>query len=126
MLNRYPFDTQECSLIFASQVYTRAELLWKIIPGANLSTDIQVDSWNILNISLYVEERPEGGPEFNMGHIKNNRSYVIYWLRLERSSTSAIMYIILPTLIITFFNILCYALPNGGKDHKVKYRNICV
>ena len=126
MLNRYPFDTQQCSLIFASQVYTSAELLWKIIPGANLSTDIQVDSWNILNISLYVEERPEGGPEFNVGHTKNNRSYVIYWLRLERSSTSAIMYIILPTLIITFFNILCYALPNGGKHHKAKYRDIFV
>ena len=64
MLNRYPFDTQERSLIFASQVYTSAEFLWKIIPGANLSTDIQVNSWNILNklISLYVEEILEGVP----------------------------------------------------------------
>ncbi|OWF41383.1 Neuronal acetylcholine receptor subunit alpha-10 [Mizuhopecten yessoensis] len=110
-VERFPYDTQTCSMAFGSWSYHGLEmdLVYKN-PYGDLSTSVLNVEWNILKFTaerhvVYYGCCPEPYPD------------VTYYLKIERKPSFYIVNIIIPTFLITGMAILGFflAVESGEK-----------
>ena len=109
---RFPFDEQRCNIELIFSEYNNNEVIWM---DMNYSLDASRDTnpaWEFKTSFLEIAELDV--PLLVEGHITNaEKSVFTYTIVLQRQPRTAIVYIILPTVAISIFNLLSLLLPSG-------------
>ena len=112
-LLKFPFDLQTCPLILIFPDYNENEVRWKI--GGRL-LDQEGESgenplWKVKNTTIKTSR-------YQSRQEEEYKSLLNYTITLKRDPGTAIIYIILPTISISTFNLISLLLPSG-QDGKV-------
>ena len=109
---RFPFDEQSCNIELIFTEYNKNEVIWMDL---NSTLDASRDTnpaWEFKTSFLEIAEIDV--PLLVEGQITNaEKSVFTYTIVLQRQPRTAIVYIILPTVAISIFNLLSLLLPSG-------------
>lgn len=103
----FPFDTQQCDMQFRSFTYDRDEVDLVLSTNASASLGKNFEKhgeWDILEI-----------PGFK-GRDRRGNQVVKYSLHLRRKPLFYIIYLIIPSLLITFLAICVFVLPSDSGE----------
>ena len=114
-MSSFPFDTQACRILLVFAEYEVNEVCWQSKAAwvmDDLSERDVSAAWvrgeNHTRVSTYVVVKSIGGKISN-----HSKSLFNFTILLTRNPKPAIIYIILPTVLITLFNIISAWLPTG-------------
>ena len=92
-------------MTFTFENYNTSEIKWNLSSELKKFEDQGKNKWTFK--SHYLK---------NVTHDYSNKDLLLYSLSIQRNNVnSVLMFILMPTIIITAFNIVCYLLPVGGK-----------
>ena len=114
IINRFPFDEQYCNIELVFTEYDENEVSW-LGNGTTNSTDKDPNpGW------VMADSRIEFKPEYTLIQfgkdsvpIMKRKKKFKYILILNREPRTALVYVVIPTLAITFFNLISLLLPSG-------------
>ena len=87
-VRRFPYDKQECEMLFAFGELTSKELIINVIQPSERSDEISDQEW-IAEVNFQKEQA------------KDSQSILTYSLSLSRNSASVLLHVLLPTFIIS-------------------------
>ncbi|KAH3887775.1 neuronal acetylcholine receptor subunit alpha-9-like [Dreissena polymorpha] len=93
----FPFDTQECPLKFSAWSYNNEEV--EIIEGLK---GIYLDEF---------EENSRWSMVDTTSDSETNDGFVIFKMKMKRKSTFYVFYILIPIVLLSFLNVITFALP---------------
>ena len=109
---RFPFDRQTCHIELIFTEYPSEEVFWKYITLSNIEDPDTNPAWK------WIDGFPDidflDAPQLMEGKITYaNKSVFSFSIVLDREPRTAIVYIIMPTIAITIFNLISLLLPSG-------------
>ena len=109
---RFPFDEQACRIELVFTEYNKDEVYWMEKNHTQIASRDTNPAWDFKESSLEIDllDAPllfEGNVQFV------NKSVFNYTIILKRQPRTAIVYVILPTIAISIFNLLSLLLPSG-------------
>ena len=101
---RYPFESENCSMEFIFESYNISEINWTMSTNkTKIYNDNKKGKWEFQSYTLHINNSD------------NESSVLVYTLHIKRNNFNRVlMFVLMPTIIITSFNIVCYLLPIGG------------
>ena len=89
---------------FTFENYNTSEIKWNSSSELKSFDDPGKSKWTYKSHNLEIKI-----------HNYSNKNFLVYYLYLQRNNVnSVLMFILMPTIIITELNIVCYLLPVGG------------
>ena len=109
---KYPFDYQICEMYFTFEGYDENEINWALVSTnkSELFQDSGIGKWNFQRQDWQII------PIIITRKSRQNltSSVLIYKLYITRNNVNRVfMFVLMPTIIITSINIICYLLPIG-------------
>lgn len=116
-ISRYPFDNQTCEIDLILTDYASSEVQWNVLDGITTSLYKDNPMWTFTGVEDKVIVTELSYPIGNSIQILNKSHYILE-VELTRNPRTGILYVIIPTVIISIFNNFAYIVPmEGGINH---------
>ena len=112
-MTRFPFDEQNCDIQLIFTEYDEKEVSWATIGVSNETNRDVNPAWKRKEDSATVAQMKISELRGQNGTVVETKSLFNYTITMRRQPRTAIVYVILPTMAITIFNILSLLLPSG-------------
>ena len=110
---RYPFDNQTCEIDLILTDYASSEVQWEVLEDLNSSLYKDNPMWGYLGSEDEVFVSPLTIP-IGYSLLSLNKSHYVLKVKVSRNPRTGILYVIIPTVIISIFNNFAYIVPMEG------------
>jgi nicotinic acetylcholine receptor len=108
----FPFDEQECEMIFGSWVYNSDELTldyFENMRNVDLNDYVPSGTWGLTGVPASIHY-------YNDTNTNKSKTQMVYKIRMRRKSRFYIVNIIIPTFLLSFLSVCVFYLPTDDGE----------
>ncbi len=116
---RFPFDTQKCRLEFVFDDYVSSEVAWIQLNTKAQKLYKNSSEWEMMSQNRTIDQVTVYTVN-NDSFEEQKKSRFTYYVELRRNPSQPIAYVVIPTVLISSFNIIAYILPSNSGNVTIK------
>ncbi|XP_066508145.1 acetylcholine receptor subunit gamma-like [Hoplias malabaricus] len=120
-VNYFPFDWQNCSMVFRSQTYSANEIEMKLTDEVNTTVEwIEIDPEAFTENGEWIIKHRPAKKVINERHSRDDLDYqeIIFYLIIQRKPLFYVINIIVPCVLFSSLGLLVYFLPAKAGGQK--------